>query len=83
MANTNWLMGMRCPACGSRGPFWVDTQAVCLLGDDGPLTWDDPEWSRASATTCTACRHVARAADFGFPLATPVAPPRQAEVGDA
>jgi hypothetical protein len=65
MANTNWLINMRCPRCGSEGPFWIDCNAVALIGDDGPIKIDAPDWSCNNWTTCKACDYSADARAFG------------------
>ena len=40
MANTNLLKGMRCPDCGSEGPFRFAVEAIALIHDDGVIEYE-------------------------------------------
>ena len=65
--NANCLAGMKCPTCGSYGPFriMVTQSGMTLVSDDGTddihgdTTWDDD-----SDCECTDCSHEAKAGDF-------------------
>ena len=63
--NTNCLEGMRCPQCGSYGPFSIDATVTVTVTDEG--TDDDGcdyEWHAASRCFCNECRHVGTVATF-------------------
>jgi hypothetical protein len=34
MANTNCLAGIRCPECGSEGPFVIEVTHQVVMGDE-------------------------------------------------
>lgn len=56
--NTNCLEGMRCPNCGSYGPFRIAASIFVIVTDDG--TEDEGggyEWEDTSACICGACDH--------------------------
>jgi hypothetical protein len=65
MTNTNCLEGMRCPGCGSDGPFRISATVLVLVEDDGPA--DDlsgSEWDDGSYCECDACDHSGIVNDF-------------------
>lgn len=55
--NTGCLSGLRCPACGSLGPFSIACVMWLNMTDEG--TDDDmcgeAEWTLASGCKCVAC----------------------------
>jgi len=57
--NKNVLLGMRCPHCGSYGPFRIAIKAVALVRDDGfdkdDIEQDDIEWDDKSWCDCPKC----------------------------
>ena len=56
MTNENCLRGMRCPHCGSEGPFGIAIDAVYLVSDDGvEEQLGDNDWDAASYCECRAC----------------------------
>lgn len=64
MSNTNCLAGMRCPACGSYGPFFITLRAEALVYDDGVEEYTDCEWDDENDCVCHACSHTATVLDF-------------------
>ena len=62
--NTNCLDGMRCPSCGSEGPFQITVYALATVSDDGVDGVDDVEWDSASFCYCTSCDQDGRVSDF-------------------
>lgn len=78
--NTNCLVNMACPKCGSFGGFKI--HATCsgevLVCDDGTdEIRGDIEWTGASICTCIDCGHAATVEAFTDPEA--LAAQRQAE----
>lgn len=61
--NINCLVGMRCPVCGSFGPFRIRTTCTSLVSDDGTEDSVDFDWDDDSNCDCTACafRHTVKA----------------------
>ena len=65
MANENNLAGLRCPKCGSYGPFGIAITAWAVsVTDDGFTDVEDVEWDRDSIIRCETCNEVATVADF-------------------
>lgn len=65
MANENCLAGLRCPKCGSYGPFGIAITAWAVsVTDDGFTDVEDAEWDRDSIIRCETCNEVATVADF-------------------
>lgn len=64
MPNENCLKGLRCPYCGSEGPFRIACQAVVLVFDDGTDETDSVEWDDDSACTCSQCHESASVKKF-------------------
>ncbi len=64
MTNENCLEGMRCPACGSEGPFYIECLAVFLVYDSGTDDYSGMDWAEDSHCNCDGCCHHATVADF-------------------
>jgi hypothetical protein len=62
--NENCLEGLRCPNCGSYGPFHISVRTIALMDDDGTLDYEGAEWEDDSYCDCQECHHVATAGDF-------------------
>jgi len=66
MANDNVLDGVKCPGCGSEGPFNVYGNAMFLdVTDDGVADFMDFQWEDNSTFICLECKHRGKAKDFG------------------
>lgn len=56
--NTNYLIGMKCPECGSEGPFRIDATITVTIHDDGreenfsETTWKNDSWCCCEAWDC-------------------------------
>ena len=55
MPNTNLLKNMRCPNCGSEGPFRIRAEATLLVYDDCYEDHGDLEWNNESYCVCVIC----------------------------
>ncbi len=69
--NTNCLEGIRCPECGSYGPFGIGTHCSAIVHDDGVEETSGHEWDKFSPITCQKCDHDGAVGDFtvsGFHL---------------
>jgi len=66
MTNTNCLEGMKCPDCGSEGPFRISIEVVVLMHDDGFYTdtLNDATWGDSSYCCCDQCNWAFEVADF-------------------
>lgn len=65
MANTNCLVDMQCPACGSFEPFRVEAVIVVLVHDDGTEDLGgEYAWEPDNHCECVACDHHATIKDF-------------------
>lgn len=53
--NTNCLAGMRCPFCGSLGPFTIESLISIIVNDDGVEEYGDAYWDGQSAIYCGKC----------------------------
>lgn len=53
--NENCLEGMRCPSCGSEGPFTIAVNTLSTVSDDGTEDFTDVEWGDGSRIWCQAC----------------------------
>jgi hypothetical protein len=64
--NVNCLSGMRCPQCGSYGPFEVVVLMRVLLADGGTGEAEDGtiEYDDDSPAMCHACRYSGKIGDF-------------------
>ena len=57
MANVNCLQGMRCPRCGSEGPYVIAAHVLIEVSDSG--TGDirgEVYWADDHACQCQACQ---------------------------
>jgi hypothetical protein len=65
MANTNCLAGIRCPSCGSEGPFIIEvTQQVRMYDDSVEECGGDIKWNGEAYMRCEACDFDGEVADF-------------------
>jgi hypothetical protein len=65
MTNTNCLEGMRCPQCGSEGPFRIRCEVLVLFEDDGSIEeLSGSEWDDDSLCECAECDHSGAVKDF-------------------
>lgn len=54
--NTNHLQGMKCPKCGSEGPFHIEISQIVILHDDGTEDpYSDSHWGDNSYCYCPSC----------------------------
>ena len=66
MPNINMLEGMRCPKCGSEGPFVIHVDLYVLVHDDG---WSDEDIVEdpgldSGYCCCNACDYSGYVHDF-------------------
>lgn len=54
--NTNCLAGLRCPKCGSYGPFSIQCTAMFNVADDGTEIIGSVEWDECSFCQCRCGR---------------------------
>lgn len=64
MANTNCLEGMKCPECGSEGPFEIAASARFEVSDEGTGDYQDVEWDRHSVCVCKECGYSGQVFNF-------------------
>ena len=63
--NTNCLLGMRCPKCGSYGPLYIESRVLVKVFDDGTDGTDySPEWDDDSYCECSACHYSGKVCNF-------------------
>ena len=62
--NSNCLAGMRCPNCGSEGPFEIAVKASARMTDEGCEAVHEIDWTDASPVACVACKRMAPSAVF-------------------
>ena len=62
--NTNCLEGLRCPGCGSLGPFAIGTHSTAIVHDDGIESTADHDWDKNSPIVCQQCDESDSVADF-------------------
>ena len=64
--NVDFLAGMRCPECGSYGPFELLVSMRIRLYDNGTDNAEDgsTEYDDDSLATCCACQHEGRFGSF-------------------
>ena len=62
--NDNCLIGMKCPNCGSLGPFKIVVTTTLTVHDDGTDEASGGEWEDDNYCQCSDCRHSATVADF-------------------
>ena len=55
MSNVNCLKGIRCPSCGSDGPFDINVYAVARVFDDGIDEITGAEWRDNDVCSCPVC----------------------------
>lgn len=70
--NVNCLAGMKCPRCGSFGPFRIATMAETLMGDNGTEDEHGAEFDDHSFCGCTDCAFEGQVRDFWDPLTEPL-----------
>jgi hypothetical protein len=69
--NENVLAGMRCPECGSYGPFdiGVVVTGTARVTDDGfdysEIRGGEASWGPGDSCECVSCGHEATAGEFG------------------
>lgn len=68
--NNNCLEGMRCPKCGSYGPFGIVGSTLFKVHDDGTDGHGDIEWDGRSYCECMECQHSGTKDDFTEPFNT-------------
>lgn len=66
MANDNVLEGMRCPSCGSEGPFDIQVMMMVTVYDSGTemSKHSQTEWEDTSYATCDSCYWEGTAGDL-------------------
>ena len=64
MPNTNYLINMRCPNCGSEGPFDIACTVMFTVNDDGYEDHGDLEWNNESYCACIICSNFGTVQDF-------------------
>jgi len=62
--NDNCLIGMKCPNCGSLGPFKIVVTTTLTVHDDGTDDASGGEWEDENFCQCSDCMHSATVADF-------------------
>ncbi len=63
--NSNCLEGIKCPSCGSEGPFIIEIKTQVLMYDDGAEDCDsDHHWDKDSYMRCYECDEDGPAQDF-------------------
>lgn len=66
--NTNCLQDMRCPECGSYGPFWISVTILgtVLMSDAGTIEEriDSTDWEDNDSCRCADCGYDGVAKDF-------------------
>ena len=68
--NTNCLRGMRCPSCGSLGPFVITVLTTVLMSDDGSEEIGDLEYMGGSPCVCFVCGELGTVDTFSEEEAT-------------
>lgn len=62
--NENCLAGMKCPVCGSYGPFRIEATTLATVHDNGVDETVDFEWSSDSYCECGECEYSCIVEDF-------------------
>lgn len=62
--NTNCLEGMKCPECGSLGPFAIAANVLAEVTDSGVEEYYDVEWDDDCFCHCQLCGRDATVGDF-------------------
>jgi len=65
MPNENCLEGMRCPKCGSYGPFDIYANCTFRVDDYGAEQSGDVAWDDDSRCWCYDCQHGGDVKGFG------------------
>lgn len=66
--NTNCLIGIKCPSCGSEGPFIIEVRTQVLMYDNGSEDCDsDNHWDSLSYMRCYECDRDGQAREFFAP----------------
>ena len=55
--NENCLDVMRCPGCGSYGPFDISVECTATMHDSGVEHCVDYEWDDSSWCNCRLCEY--------------------------
>ena len=58
--NTHCLEGIRCPECGSYGPFGIGTHCSAIVHDDGIEETSGHEWDKFSPISARSATTTAR-----------------------
>lgn len=73
--NEGVLEGMKCPKCGSFGPFQIEITTVMIVNDEGvDEQCGDNEWNDESYCQCLDCDNSGTVATFSGEEAKPVKP---------
>jgi hypothetical protein len=64
MTNTNCLKAMKCPKCGSEGPFRIECTSMFTMYDDGTEDFEDVLYNGESYCMCPQCDHDGKIHDF-------------------
>jgi len=64
MSNENCLAGLRCPNCGSYGPYRIEIKTLATVTDDGTDEYEGADWEDESFCGCIDCSHDGKVADF-------------------
>ena len=66
--NENCLAGMKCPSCGSEGPFEIEVVTMVTMHDDGSDDYHHKgralDWGPHSACECGECGYSGQAHNF-------------------
>ncbi len=65
--NTNCLKDMRCPECGSYGPFHIVCSCLGEVHDGGVCEGVGWEWDDHNSCTCRMCLHDGTVESFKDP----------------
>ena len=68
--NTDNLVGIRCPKCGSYEPFVITFEATHTVHDEGILYCDENGWKLDSDIVCATCQHKGIVGEFQKNLTT-------------
>jgi len=68
MNNHNCLEGIKCPICGSEGPFIIEVRTQVMMFDDGSDDYtSDIHWDGDSYMRCYRCDEDGPARHFRTP----------------
>ncbi len=62
--NVNCLAGMKCPKCGSLGPFRIITTCLATVSDDGIEETEEHEWDANAWCECKHCHECGTVGSF-------------------